>query len=211
MARAEHSHQSGVIIEARIMQLLKEAGIAASAVYAVASAGGLMHARVALARNAQGRARDAITTVLAIPFVRHVYVVDEDVDVFSDDDIEWAMANRFRADQDLVLVPGQMAFLMDVMAGADRLTTKAGFDLTAPLAKDGIEARVVSATRIEPAARYQTVEQALAARPMYFTELMASLGSKDGREIILTLDEMREQGQVTRGQNGEWVLTKEQA
>ena len=65
--------------------------------------------------------------------------------------------------------------------------------------------------RIEPAARYQTVEQALAARPMYFTELMASLGSKDGREIILTLDEMREQGQVTRGQNGEWVLTKEQA
>jgi len=211
LARAEHSHQSGVIIEARIMQLLKEAGIAASAVYAVASAGGLMHARVALARNAQGRARDAITTVLAIPFVRHVHVVDEDVDVFSDDDIEWAMANRFRADQDLVLVPGQMAFLMDVMAGADRLTTKAGFDLTAPLAKDGIEARVVSPTRIEPTARYQTVEQALAVRPMYFTELMASLGSKDGREIILMLDEMREQGQVTRGQNGEWVLTKEQA
>jgi 3-polyprenyl-4-hydroxybenzoate decarboxylase len=170
-----------------------------------------MHARVALARSAQGRARDAITTLLAIPFVRHVYVVDEDIDVFSDDDIEWAMANRFRADQDLVLVPGQMAFIMDVMAGADRLTTKAGFDLTAPLAKDGIEARVVSPTRIEPAARYQTVEQALAARPMYFTELMASLGSKDGREIILTLDEMREQGQVTRGQNGEWVLTKEQA
>jgi UbiD family decarboxylase len=211
LARAEHSHQSGVIIEARIMQLLKEAGIAAAAVYAVASAGGLMHARVALARSAQGRARDAITTLLAIPFVRHVYVVDEDVDVFSDDDIEWAMANRFRADQDLVLVPGQMAFIMDVMAGPDRLTTKAGFDLTAPLAKDGIEARVVSPTRIEPAARYQTVEQALAARPMYFTELMASLGSKDGREIILTLDEMREQGQVTRGQNGEWVLTKEQA
>src|SRR5499426_3734909 len=198
LAQSEHSHQSGVIIEARIVQLLKEAGIAAAAVYAVASAGGLMHARVALARSAKNRSRDAITTVLAIPFVRHVYVVDEDVDVFSDDDIEWAMANRFRADQDLVLMPGQMAFLMDVMAGADRLTTKAGFDLTAPLAKDGIEARVVSPTRIEPTARYQTVEQALAVRPMHFTELMASLGSKDGREIILTLDEMREQGQVTR-------------
>ena len=110
MARAEHSHQSGVIIEARIMQLLKEAGIAAAAVYAVASAGGLMHARVALARSAQGRARDAITTCLRSRSCVHVYVVDEDVDVFSDDDIEWAMANRFRADRDLVLVPGQMAF-----------------------------------------------------------------------------------------------------
>src|SRR5215510_2347131 len=211
LAQAEHSHQSGVIIEARITQLLKEAGIAAAAVYAVASARGLMHARVALARQSKDRARDAIKTLLAIPFLRHVYIVDEDIDVFSDDDIEWAMANRFRADQDLVLVPGQMAFIMDVMAGADRLTTKAGFDLTAPLAKDGIEAQVVSPARIEPAVRYQTVEQALAARPMHFTELMASLGSKDGREIILTLDEMREQGQVTRGENGEWALKKEQA
>src|SRR5262245_32777 len=208
LAQSEHSHQSGVIIEARIMQLLKEAGIAAAAVYAVASAGGLMHARVALAGQSKDRARDAIKALLAIPFLRHVYIVDEDIDVFSDDDIEWAMANRFRADQDLVLVPGQMAFIMDVMAGDDRLTTKAGFDLTAPLAKDGIEARVVSPPRIAPAARYQTVEQALTARPMYFTELMTSLGSKDGREIILALDVLREKGQVTRGENGEWALTK---
>jgi len=211
LARTEHSHQSGVIIEARIMQQLKEAGIAATAVYAVASAGGLMHARVALARSARGRARDAIKTLLAIPFLRHVYIADEDIDVFSDDDIEWATANRFRADQDLVLVPGQMAFIMDVMAGPDRLTTKAGFDLTAPLAKDGIEARVVSPAQVAPAARYQTVDQALATRPMHFTELMASLGSKDGREIILTLETLREQGRVTRGRDGEWVLTKEQA
>jgi len=211
LAQAEHSHQSGVIIEARIVQLLKEAGIVAAAIYAVASAGGLMHARVALARQSKDRARDAITTLLAIPFLRHVYIVDEDIDVFSDEDIEWAMANRFRADQDLVLVPGQMAFIMDVMAGGDRLTTKAGFDLTAPLAKDGIEARVVSPPRIEKAARYQTVEQALAARPMYFAELMTSLGSKDGREIILALDVLREKGQVTRGENGEWALRKEGA
>jgi 2,5-furandicarboxylate decarboxylase 1 len=211
LARAEHSHQSGVIIEARIMQVLKEAGISAVAAYAVASAGGLLHARVALARSAQGRARDAITALLAIPFLRHVYVVDEDVDVFSDDDIEWAMANRFRADRDLVVAPGHMAFLMDVMAGADRLTTKAGFDLTAPLAKDGIEARVVGPPRIELAPRFQTVEQALGSRPMYFAELMATLGSKDGREIVIALDVLREKGQVTRGENGEWALTKEGA
>ena len=37
--------------------------------------------------------------LFAIPFLKHVYVADEDVDVFSDDDVEWAMANRFRADQ----------------------------------------------------------------------------------------------------------------
>src|SRR5215475_10900212 len=85
LAQAEHSHQSGVIIEARIMQLLKEAGIAAAAVYAVASAGGLMHARVALARASRSRARDAIGTLLAIPFLRHVYIFDDatDADIYT--------------------------------------------------------------------------------------------------------------------------------
>ena len=121
------------------------------------------------------------------------------------------MANRFRADRDLVTATGQMAFPMDVTTGDDRTTTKAGFDLTGPLARTGVEAMTTHAPRIDASPRYQNVEQALGARPMHFSELMASLGSKDGREIILTLDEMREQGQVTRGQNGEWVLTKEQS
>jgi 2,5-furandicarboxylate decarboxylase 1 len=138
-------------------------------------------------------------------------VVDEDVDVFSDDNVEWAMANRFRADRDLVVAPAQMAFPMDVTAGPDRLTTKAGFDLTGPLAKSGIEATVARPPQIDASARFQTVEQALGSRPMHFFELMASLGSKDGREIVLTLDALREKGAVTRREDGEWSLTKEGA
>jgi hypothetical protein len=104
-----------------------------------------------------------------------------------------------------------MAFPMDVTAGPDRLTTKAGFDLTGPLAKSGVEALVARPPRIEGAARFQTVEQALGTRPMHFSELMATLGSKDGREIVLALDALREKGAVARGENGEWSLTKEGA
>ena len=185
-------------------RLLKAAGITPVAVHAVASASGLLHARVALPQPS--RAREAIAALFAIPFLKHVYVVDEDVDVFSDDDMEWAMANRFRADRDFVVAPGQMAFPMDVTAGADRLTTKAGFDLTGPLAKGGVEAKVARPPRIDAGARFATVEQALASRPMHFTELMAALGSKDGREIVIILDKLREQGAVTRGENGEWSL-----
>jgi UbiD family decarboxylase len=208
LARTEHSHQSGIIIEARMMQVLAEAGITPVAVYAVASAGGMLHARVSLPRSAQGKAREAIAALFAVPFLKHVYVVDEDVDVFSDADIEWAMANRFRADHDLVVSQGQMAFPMDVTVGPDRLTTKAGFDLTGPLARTGVEAQVAAPLRIEPAARFQTVEQALQSRPMHFAELMAVLGSRDGREIVIALDTLREQGSVARGENGEWSLTK---
>jgi 2,5-furandicarboxylate decarboxylase 1 len=206
IARTEHAQQCAILTEARIWQTLAAANIAPVAVNAVPSASGLLHARVALRRGAPEQARAAIAALLTIPFLKHVYIVDEDVDVFSDEEVEWAMANRFRADRDLVVVPGQLAFPMDVTAGADRLTAKAGFDLTGPLARTGVEAMVVRAPRIDSAPRYQTVEQALAARSMHFTELMASLGSNDGREIVLALDALREKGLLARGENGEWTL-----
>jgi 2,5-furandicarboxylate decarboxylase 1 len=172
----------------------------------VPSASGLLHARVALSQSSPGDARSAIAALLAIPFLKHVYVLDPDVDVFSDEEVEWAMANRFRADRDLVVVPGQFAFPMDVTTAEDRKTTKAGFDLTGPITRTGVEAKVVSAPVIEPTPRFETIEQALGARPMHFTELMAALGSKDGREIVLALDRLREQGLLERGENGEWGL-----
>src|SRR5262249_7216496 len=169
LGRTEHSHQCAILTEARIAEVLNSAGITPAAVHAVASASGLLHARVALPQPS--RAREAIAALFAIPFLKHVYVVDEDVDVVSDDDVEGAMAHGCRAAGDLVGAAGQLAFPMDVTAGADRLTTKAGFDLTGPLAKGGVEAKVARPPRIDAGARFATVEQALASRPMHFTEL----------------------------------------
>jgi hypothetical protein len=98
---------------------------------------------------------------------------------------------------------------MDVTAGADRLTAKAGFDLTGPLARSGVEALVVHAPRIAAsAARFATVEQALFTRPMHFVELMDALGSRDGREIVLALETLREKDLLARGENGEWILKR---
>ncbi len=101
---------------------------------------------------------------------------------------------------------GQMAFPMDVTMGEDRTTTKAGFDLTGPLARTGVEAMTTHAPRIDGSPRYQNVEQALGARPMHFSELMASLGSKDGREIAMELDRLRGKGALSRSKDGEWML-----
>lgn len=206
IARTEHAQQCAILTEARILQTLAGAQLPPAAVYAVPSASGLLHARVALRRDASEQARTAISALLAIPFLKHVYILDEDVDIFSDEEVEWAVANRFRADRDLVIIQEQVAFPMDVMAGPDRQTTKAGFDLTRPLSRSGIEAVVVRAPRIAAAPRFQTVEQALRARPMHFTELMESLGSNDGREIALALDELREKDLLGRGEKGEWLL-----
>jgi DNA-binding transcriptional ArsR family regulator len=41
---------------------------------------------------------------------------------------------------------------------------------------------------------------------MAFSELMASLGSKDGREVAMELERLREKGLLARSQDGEWML-----
>jgi hypothetical protein len=99
-----------------------------------------------------------------------------------------------------------MAFPMDVTAAEDRTTTKAGFDLTGPLAKSGVEALTARAPHIDGVRRYGSVEEALSARPMHFAELMAALGSNDGREVVLALDALRQRGMLSRGRDGEWTL-----
>jgi 3-polyprenyl-4-hydroxybenzoate decarboxylase len=186
--------------------VLAGAGLDPVAVYAVPGASGLLHARVSVRREPPAQGRAVIAALFGIPFLKHIYVLDEEVDVFADEEVEWAFANRFRADRDLVTATGQMAFPMDVTAGEERTTTKAGFDLTAPLAKSGVEARTTHAPHIDGSPRYQTVEQALGVRPMHFTELMACLGSHDGREIALELDRLRGQGTLARSPDGEWML-----
>jgi hypothetical protein len=86
---------------------------------------------------------------------------------------------------------------------------KAGFDLTRDFsAPDIIENRESFAPHLKLQPRFQTVRQALETRPMYFIELMQSIGTTDGREIALELDDLQRQGVIGRGDNGEWRLTE---
>jgi len=53
------------------------------------------------------------------------------------------------------------------------------------------------------------VRQALEAEPLFFTQLMEAVGSRDGREIALALDGLRAEGVLDRLSNGEWTVRKE--
>ena len=55
-------------------------------------------------------------------------------------------------------------------------------------------------------ARHQSARQALENGPLYFAQIMDALGSKDGREVALQLDELREQGILARLDDGQWTL-----
>jgi UbiD family decarboxylase len=69
--------------------------------------------------------------------LKHAVIVDTDVDLYDCHDVEWALATRFQADRDLVLMRDQPSSSLDPSAtqvpGQKARTTKVGVDATAPL------------------------------------------------------------------------------
>jgi UbiD family decarboxylase len=207
LERMEATHLFCVNAEAAMWRTLRAAGIEPAAVCSVTSVASLQHARVALKRGKPGEARKAIDALFAMGPIKHVTIVDDDVDPYSDAEVSWAMSTRFAADRDLVLAPGHEAFYMDPTADAQHRITKIGFDATAPYGvRETIESRRPLPPHLHPAPRYQTVRQALEAGPKYFMQLMETLGSKDGREIALELGRLHADGAIDRLENGEWTL-----
>jgi hypothetical protein len=54
--------------------------------------------------------------------------------------------------------------------------------------------------------RFQTVEQALASGPMFYADVVESLGSDDGREVACALDALRQGGRLGRDRAGRYHL-----
>lgn len=61
-------------------------------------------------------------------------MVDEDVNIYDDREVEWAIATRFQPDRDLVIIPNARGSSLDP-SGKDGLTAKWGIDATKPLDK----------------------------------------------------------------------------
>jgi UbiD family decarboxylase len=203
----ESGNLGGLNSELQIWKVLRAIGIEPAAVLAVPASNGRQHVRVALRRGHPGQARHAISALHAIARVKHVFIVDDDIDVFADEEVEWAMSTRFRAASDVVIASGYPGFYMDPTMDEKGLVDKAGFDLTAPYGiPDTIERRRPRAPRFHGQRRCASAREALASGPMHFHQIMEALGSTDGREVALELNALYEQGKLTRLSDGEWAL-----
>ena len=205
LARGDSPNMSALGTELSIWRNLKKVGIEP---VAVAMGPGLrLHGRVALKRGKPGEARKAIETLFKETPLKHVVVVDEDVNVTQSDQVEWALCTRFRADQDLIVENGFEGAYMDPTMFEENAATKLGFDATAPYAHEGrVDFWRPNAPHLTGTPRYQTVRQALEAQPLFFTQLMDAVGSRDGREVAMELYRLREEGVLDRLPNGEWTL-----
>lgn len=69
---------------------------------------------------------------------KHVFVVDEDIDIYDPLQVEWALATRFQGEADLVMLPKEPGSSLDPSAEpGTHNTTRIGFDLTKPLETKG--------------------------------------------------------------------------
>lgn len=92
-----------------------------------------LHAVVSITKQHDGDGKNAILAAFAgHPSLKHVVVVDEDINIYDDREVEWAIATRFQADRDLVIVPNARGSSLDPSAEKS-LTTKWGIDATKPL------------------------------------------------------------------------------
>lgn len=206
LSRNDAANLCGLNVEALAWRTLTAASVKVTALYAPPAATGLHHLRVAIRQTEAGQSRAAIAALLKLPLVKHIFVVDDDIDPRSDEAMEWALATRFRIDRDVVSETGHFTMSMDP-TGEHGKMAKAGFDLTRPFgAPDIIENRESFTPHLAPRPRFQTVRQALENGPCHFIELMEAMASNDGREIALELDRLQTEGILDRAPGGAWRL-----
>jgi len=78
----------------------------------------------------------------AHPSLKHVTVVDEDINIYDAKDVEYAVATRFQADKDLILIKNARGSTLDP-SSKDGITTKWGIDATKELGREEIYERVI--------------------------------------------------------------------
>jgi UbiD family decarboxylase len=206
LARTDTAQLCALRTEVTVWRSLETAVRETRAVYATPSSGGMYNVRIALNQRVPGEARNAIAAVFgSLANAKHVFVVDPDIDIFSDEQVDWAFATRFQADRDLVVATGMRTLPLDPSLGGSSTGAKAGFDLTFKTPAS-LEQRVPRPPQFD-GKRFGSLRAALGDGPKFFAELMAAVGSRDGREIVRELESLRGSGTLSRDHEGRYHMT----
>jgi UbiD family decarboxylase len=145
----DHITTLGLIREAEIANALARAIPNVAAVHVPLSGTSSFTAYVAIRQTRPGEAKHVIPLVLGVDhYVKLVVVVDDDVDVFDEADVLWAVATRMQADRDLVVVSGSLGALLDPSADERGVTAKLGIDATRPFGEPFAEKLVMAPEKL---------------------------------------------------------------
>lgn len=134
---SEHKLLMGLPHETMIWEAVSKVVPNVKAVNLTSGGCGWLHAVISIDKLVDGDAKNALTAVFsAHPSLKHAVVVDTDIDVYDPNMVEWAIATRFQASEDLLIIPQARGSTLDPSADQETgLTTKAGVDATRPSTK----------------------------------------------------------------------------
>lgn len=119
--------------EASLLRFIKNTVPTVRNVHLTKGGKGRFHLVVSMKKRNEGEPKNVIFAAFAGHYdVKKVIVVDEDIDIFDMDQVDWCMATRFQADKDLVVVHGALGSKLDPSAD-NGVSSKLGFDCTVPL------------------------------------------------------------------------------
>ncbi len=95
---------------------------------------GRYHIVIKMKKRQYGEAKNVIAAAFACHYdIKLVTVVDEDIDIDVPEQVEWALATRFQADKDLVVINRALGSKLDPSGDHRGLSSKMGLDATAYL------------------------------------------------------------------------------
>jgi 2,5-furandicarboxylate decarboxylase 1 len=138
---------------AQIRQALKTAGVEVKDINVTLGGCAFWHAVISIRKN-PGEGKNALLAALSVMDLKHVVVVDDDIDIFDPTDVEWAIATRVQGDKDVMIVTNARAKPLDP-------SLPQGFGVVPTGAKVGIDATIPEGI---PREHYERITYAYAER-----------------------------------------------
>ena len=133
----EHKLLMGLPRETMIWEAVSQTVPKVKAVNLSIGGCGWLHVIISIDKLVDGDAKNALAAAFsAHSSLKHTVVVDTDIDVYDPKMVEWAIATRFQANEDMVILANARGSTLDPSADQETgLTTKVGIDATRPLTK----------------------------------------------------------------------------
>jgi 2,5-furandicarboxylate decarboxylase 1 len=171
------------------------------------------HAVISIKKQ-PGEGKNALLAALSVMDLKHVVVVDDDVDVFDPMEVEWAIATRVQGDRDIMIVSNARAKPLDPSLpqgfGVVPTGAKVGIDATIPEGipkehyerityayadrariDDYVNGKADEAGRagddLEVAALAKQILEAIGKEPLYYTDIAERFSKHDFRTVARAL------------------------
>jgi UbiD family decarboxylase len=130
--RSEHKILMGMPREPTVYKKVKDRGIDVIDVNITPGGASWLHVAVKIRKKNEDDGLKALEAAFAgHKSAKHIWVYDDDIDIYSEEEREWAMATRFQADVDLLIKDKEPGSSLDPSAEpGTKMTTKCGFDCT---------------------------------------------------------------------------------